>query len=325
MKRVHLLPNLLTLGNAFCGLLALSKGIDALAYQGADPLVFHRKLEVACALVFAGMVFDVLDGFAARLTRSSSAFGAQLDSFADALTFGVVPALLAKILVEHETPDGSFGTSRVHFLAAAAFALMAILRLVRFNLEADAKAPSVPSAARVAGAAGFGGVADADDDSEELDPTPPVRRRKDDFSGLPSPVAAGAVASLVWLYLILSQPELESNEGTATPTRRFLQLIDYAPADFQGLLTWLPGVCVFVLPLLGLLMVSHVRYPHLANLLAPKRRSFFSLVAIVFAAFLLYLAPVPVLVVCFWSFVAAGLVKWVRAKGRGERVPVFED
>jgi phosphatidylserine synthase len=82
---------------------------------------------------------------------------------------------------------------------------------------------------------------------------------------------------------------------------------------------------VFVLPLLGLLMVSHVRYPHLANLLAPKRRSFFSLVAIVFAAFLLYLAPVPVLVVCFWSFVAAGLVKWVRAKGRGERVPVFED
>jgi CDP-diacylglycerol--serine O-phosphatidyltransferase len=324
VKRIHLLPNLLTLGNAFCGLLALAKGIDALAYQGVDPLVFHRKMEVACALVFGGMVFDVLDGFAARLTRSASAFGAQLDSFADALTFGVVPALLAKILIEHETPDGSFGTSRVHFLAAAAFALMAILRLVRFNLEADSKAPTVPSVARVAGAAGFGGVA-VESDEDDLGSAPPVRRRKADFSGLPSPVAAGAVASLVWLYLILSRPELETSEGTATPTRRFLQLVDYSPDQYRWLLDWLPGVCVLVLPLLGLLMVSHVRYPHLANLLAPKRRSFFSLVAIVFAAFLLYLAPVPVLALCFWSFVAAGLVKWLAAVRRGERAAVFED
>jgi len=325
VKRIHLLPNVLTLGNAFCGLLALAKGIDALAYAGPDPLVFYQKMEVACALVFAGMVFDVLDGFAARLTRTTSAFGAQLDSFADALSFGVVPAMLAKILVEHENPDGAFGTSRVHFLAAAAFALMAILRLVRFNLESSAgpRVAAAPSVAALASAAGAAGAAPIDDD--ELDELPPPKRRKDDFSGLPSPVAAGAVASLVWLYLILARPELETSEGTATPTRRFLQLVDYAPAEWAGLLEWLPRLGILMLPLLGLLMVSHVRYPHLANMVAARKRSFFALVATVFGAFLLYLAPVPVLAVCFHAFVLSGLVRFVVARRRGERTPVFED
>lgn len=295
MKRVHLLPNLLTLANAFCGLLALAKGIDALAYSGEDALLFYRKMETACALVFTGMVFDVLDGFAARLTRSESAFGAQLDSFADALTFGICPALLAKILIEHEEVlHGSFGTARVHFLAAAAFALMAILRLVRFNL---------------------------DDASEQVGPDPRPReegapRRKDDFSGLPSPAAAGAVASTIWLYLILAKPALEASEGTPTPTRRIFQGLDYDPAEWIGVLEWLPRLALVVLPLLGLLMVSHVRYPHLANLVSLERLSFFQLVAIVFAALLLYLAPVPVLFLTFNGFVLSGLVGALRRRSR---------
>ncbi|QDU84645.1 CDP-alcohol phosphatidyltransferase [Planctomycetes bacterium Pla163] len=303
MKRVHLLPNILTLANAFCGLLALAKGIDALAHSGGDPLLFYRKVEVACALIFTGMVFDVLDGFAARLTRSASAFGAQLDSFADALTFGVAPALLAKILIEHEEAlHGSFGNARVHFLAAAAFALMAILRLVRFNLEdsatRDGRALPVPS---------------ADDEADTASDGPPPRaRRKDDFSGLPSPAAAGAVASIIWLYLILAHPELEANEGTPTPTRRFLQGIDYDPTAVAGLLEWMPRVALMVLPLLGLLMVTHVRYPHFANLISFDRLSFFQLVGIVFAAFLLYLAPVPVLFLAFNGFVVLGLFARLR-------------
>lgn len=312
VKRVHLLPNILTLANAFCGLLALAKGIDALAYSGSDPLLFYRKLEVACALIFTGMVFDVLDGFAARLTRSASAFGAQLDSFADALTFGVAPALLAKILVEHEEAlHGSFGTSRVHFLAAAAFALMAILRLVRFNLEdsasRDGRALPLPA---------------ADDDVAQVDPArsgdaPPRARRKDDFSGLPSPAAAGAVASIIWLYLILAHPELEANEGTPTPTRRFLQGIDYDSSAVAGLLEWMPRLAVIALPILGLLMVSHVRYPHFANLISLDRLSFFQLVGIVFGAFLLYLAPVPVLFLVFNGFVVLGLFSRLRGRSNG--------
>lgn len=307
MKRVHLLPNLLTLANAFCGLLALAKGIDALAYTGDDQLLFYRKMETACVLIFAGMVFDVLDGFAARLTHSESAFGAQLDSFADALTFGICPALLAKILIEHEESlHGSFGTSRVHFLAAAAFALMAILRLVRFNLD-DASARVAPEVSSD-GSDGFDDVAEEDDDPAVAAEPRPRRRRKDDFSGLPSPAAAGAVASTIWLYLILVQPDLERSEGTPTPTRQFMQGIEYDPATFGGLLEWLPRLALMGLPILGLLMVSHVRYPHLANLMSFERLPFFQLVGLVFAALLLYLLPVPVLFVVFNGFVLVGLV-----------------
>jgi len=137
-NRIHLLPNLITLGNAFCGLLALAKAIDALTLSADDPTVFYRKMETACFLVFLGMIFDSLDGLVARMVRSSSAFGAQLDSFSDALTFGIVPAMLAKVLIEHEAELSNYaGSPRVHFLAAAIFSLMAILRLVRFTIEPD--------------------------------------------------------------------------------------------------------------------------------------------------------------------------------------------
>ena len=80
VKPVALIPNLLTLANAGCGLLAISKAIDALA---GPPEHFHTKLEAACWLIFLAMVFDALDGKVARLMRSFSDFGAQLDSFAD--------------------------------------------------------------------------------------------------------------------------------------------------------------------------------------------------------------------------------------------------
>src|SRR5688572_15384119 len=135
-RRAQLLPNLITLGNAFCGLLALSKAIDALTLSASAPMVFYEKMEAACFLVFLGMVFDALDGLVARMTGGGSAFGAQLDSFSDALTFGAVPALMTKVLIEHESPPTP-GNARLHFLAAATFALMAILRLVRYNLEPE--------------------------------------------------------------------------------------------------------------------------------------------------------------------------------------------
>ena len=117
MKPVSMLPNLLTLANCGCGLLAISKGIDALAYTGKDEILFYLKMETACSLIFLGMVFDVLDGKVARITDSFSDFGAQLDSFADALTFGVAPAILAKVLMEHE----GLLPPRLHFFAAASF------------------------------------------------------------------------------------------------------------------------------------------------------------------------------------------------------------
>jgi CDP-diacylglycerol--serine O-phosphatidyltransferase len=287
VKSVLVLPNLITLANAFCGLLALAKATDALTLSGTDPMVFYHKMETACFLIFLGMVFDSLDGLVARMTRSFTDFGAQLDSFADALTFGVAPALLAKVLVEHESAlTGYVGNSRLHFLAGASFSLMAILRLVRFNLETD-----------------------HDHESHRF------------FRGLPSPAAAGTVASTCWLYLILRRPELEQVEGTPTPMHRLLGWMH--DVNWTPFLDWIPVLLVAMLPLLGLLMVRRVRYLHVTSYLFGGRSQFFTLVGIVFAGFLFYLAPVPFLFVLFTGFVVSGILvpRFLRADvpGAGKR------
>ena len=270
MRRVQLLPNLITLANAFCGLLALAKGIDALALSEGDPALFYRKMETACFLVFLGMIFDSLDGAVARLTRGHSAFGAQLDSFSDALTFGVAPAMLVKILMEFESrASGDPSGARLHFLAAASFALMAILRLVRFNLET------------------------ADDDEHK------------GFRGLPSPAAAGAIASTIWLYLILRRPELEHVEGTPTPFHRLLSWME--TVDWVPILDRVPGALVLLLPLFGLLMVTRLPYGHVVTRLIGKGQ-FFVLPATVFLVFLFLTAPVPFLFLAFNGYAFFGLL-----------------
>lgn len=273
MRDVIALPNLLTLANAFCGLLAISKGIDALALGPQAPAVFYAKMEAAGWLIFLGMVFDALDGKVARWTGGTSEFGAQLDSFADALTFGCAPALLAKALIEHEGPlVGYNGNPRVHFLCAAAFSLMAILRLVRFNLETEPDAESHRS-----------------------------------FKGLPSPAAAGAVASALLLYVVARRPELESESGTPTPVGHLLHLargVDFSPPWW-----YLPCLAV-LLPVLGFLMVSRVRYTHMASALT-RRGPFLALVYLVFGTFLLWLAPIPILFVAFHGFFLIGLARAV--------------
>jgi CDP-diacylglycerol--serine O-phosphatidyltransferase len=275
MKPIAMLPNLLTLANGACGLLALSKSIDALAWHDQDPGVFYEKMEAACFLIFLAMVFDGLDGWVARLTHSYSDFGGQLDSLADVVTFGVAPAIMAKALFEHEeTAAGFLASPRLHFAAAGCYSLMAMLRLARFNLESDHEASAHA-----------------------------------EFRGLPSPAAAGAVASTIWIYLILSRPELELAEGTPTPLGRVMGWT--RDVDWEPLLTWVPVWLTLALPMIGLLMVSRVRYVHPAGNLTNERSNFFALVTIVFVALGLYLAPVPLLYVAFNGFVLYGVVRWL--------------
>lgn len=81
---------MLTLGNVLCGFVAIfwaSLPADADFPFNWTPLTF------AAMAIFAGMVFDGFDGRVARLTNSTSAFGAQLDSMADMVTFGLAPPL----------------------------------------------------------------------------------------------------------------------------------------------------------------------------------------------------------------------------------------
>ncbi len=269
MKRVSVLPNLLTLANAACGLLALSKAIDALAQAGVSPDRFDRLLEQGCWLIFLAMVFDALDGRVARMTDSMSDFGAQLDSFADAITFGVAPGLLAKVLIEGA--GRGLIHPRVSFLAAAAFSLMAVLRLARFNLETEHEA-----------------------DQHRM------------FHGLPSPAAAATIVAMILMYLSLGSAIEVGAAGDPTLVGRG---VEFLPLWLrEGLREALLPAILIALPLLGLLMVSRVPYPHAASALFQRRAGFNQLVRISFVAGGLYLAPVPVLFFIGIGYVLRGIL-----------------
>jgi len=116
-KGVYILPNLITMGNMFCGFFAIVS-----AFNGA----FFR----AAVAILIAAVMDGLDGKVARLTNTSSRFGMEFDSLADLVSFGVAPAIL--IYAWALKPFGRFG-----WAAAFLFAVCGAMRLARFNVQAD--------------------------------------------------------------------------------------------------------------------------------------------------------------------------------------------
>jgi CDP-diacylglycerol--serine O-phosphatidyltransferase len=112
-----LVPNLITL-------LALCAGLTAIR------LAFEEKLEWAvAAIVFAAML-DGIDGRVARMLKGTSKFGAELDSLADFVNFGVAPALMLYFWGLHELGHAGW-------IAAMVFAISTGLRLARFNVMID--------------------------------------------------------------------------------------------------------------------------------------------------------------------------------------------
>src|SRR5688500_16955842 len=96
-RMLRVLPSLFTLGNLLCGFAAVFNA--SRIGRDADGSAGVPHLAIAAGLVFAGMVFDALDGRIARLTRQTSDLGEQLDSMADMVTFGVAPAFMVIQLV----------------------------------------------------------------------------------------------------------------------------------------------------------------------------------------------------------------------------------
>jgi CDP-diacylglycerol--serine O-phosphatidyltransferase len=130
--RPQVLPAILTLGNLFCGFLAIAKAADALAEPEAAKAL--DLLAYAGWLVFLGMIFDALDGYVARLSGGTSAMGVVLDSLADVVTFGAAPAFLAKCIAEG---PGAMGDHKMTLYFSVFFALMAALRLARYSAHAE--------------------------------------------------------------------------------------------------------------------------------------------------------------------------------------------
>lgn len=114
LRTAHLLPSLFTSGNIACGIASILLSSDS-------------KFELAGWLILAGCMFDVLDGRVAKLFRTCSDFGVQLDSLADAITFGIAPAVLCRSMLYEPH-------SRLGFSLAILYGLCTALRLARYNL-----------------------------------------------------------------------------------------------------------------------------------------------------------------------------------------------
>ncbi|MBP8129334.1 MAG: CDP-diacylglycerol--serine O-phosphatidyltransferase [Candidatus Hydrogenedentes bacterium] len=118
-----------------------------------------NEYERAAYLILTAIIFDMLDGTVARLTRSVSEFGKQLDSLCDLVSFGVAPAVLVfAVYLQHAPKEGSF-VGKTGAFVAIIYVICAALRLARFNVyQAD---------------------------------------RRESFVGLPSPAAGATVAAFV--------------------------------------------------------------------------------------------------------------------------------
>ena len=175
-RGMFLLPSLFTCGNIAAGFFSITETIRSISGDA------HTHLDWAAIAILFAIPFDTLDGRIARMTNTTSEFGKELDSLADAITFGMAPALLALIWGFHFLPDSISPQLLEHLRQAGAFICFLFLiggvsRLARFNISHDAQ------------------------------PTNPGRPGRKYFVGMPIPAAAGFLASTVHLcygYPVLS-------------------------------------------------------------------------------------------------------------------------
>ena len=141
--RKSIIPNMFTMGNMLMGFVSILFSAKYVA-----PFGNHEYLVIAGFLIFVGAVFDASDGAVARALKVESEIGMQLDSFADAVTYGIAPGVLAYQAALHELPELFFGISS-GVVAAAIFPVCAVYRLARFNIEEGGKGfkglPSPPA------------------------------------------------------------------------------------------------------------------------------------------------------------------------------------
>lgn len=234
-KLMFVLPNLFTVTSIFCGFYAIT-----LCTGEAGPVQFYQ----AALAIFFAMFFDGFDGRVARLTKTQSDFGMQLDSLADVMSFGVAPALL--VYKWALAPMGFLG-----LFISFAFAACGAMRLARFNVLAQ-RNPH-----------GGGGSF---------------------FVGLPIPLAAGVLVSLIISHHVAAQGE-PLNEGARVP------------------------VAVAVLAL-ALLMVSTVRYRTFKDARPSKKTALvFTGMAVVGGVIARQFHPAWVLVAYCLAYLVMGLVE----------------
>jgi CDP-diacylglycerol---serine O-phosphatidyltransferase len=166
-KGMYILPSLFTAANIGAGYFAITETL-----QGTVADSWH--FDLAAKAIGVAVVADGLDGFIARLTRTTSDFGREFDSLADVITFGVAPALLAwmwgfRWLPEFNHPDLRARMIHLGVMATFLFLVAGASRLARFNIQLNPQ------------------------------PSNPGRPGKKYFVGMPIPAGAAVIASTIHL------------------------------------------------------------------------------------------------------------------------------
>jgi len=184
-SRIYFLPNLMTAGNLFCGFMAVINCIQARLAEAAPDSLYLGSMpsdhyRMAVWFILGAAAFDMLDGRLARMGGRESLFGAEFDSLADIISFGIAPALLMFFFIISPT-QGIMWFRNVGWFVGFLYLLCAAIRLARFNVITN------PLLHR--------------DTSEQ----------SKDFVGLPVPAAAGTVAALVLFLLQLAAADKTLN------------------------------------------------------------------------------------------------------------------
>ena len=253
-KMFAVLPTLLTLGNAACGF----GSITFAAKVGPEPTEGFDPLFISAMLIFLAMIFDMLDGSAARWAKQTSDFGAQLDSLCDSISCGIAPAFL---MLQFSRAYHA----RLMWVIAALYVICAVLRLARFNVETE------------------------EDDTHEF------------FSGLPSPAAAGTVASFPIAQFGLNKLLDPTIDTTAQQVAQWL---------IPAMKVSLPFATLIV----ACLMVSRIRYNHVFNQLFHGQRGRQHVIQLVFTVAVVYMVremAVP-LIFGYYAFASPLRAFWTK-------------
>jgi CDP-diacylglycerol--serine O-phosphatidyltransferase len=173
-RGLYILPSLFTSGNIAAGYYAITQSLQGSVQE-------PRHFDYAALAIGFAIPFDAIDGRIARMTKTTSEFGKELDSLADVITFGVAPSLLAFTWGFHTLPTAMDPALRQRVVQWGAFVCFLFLlcgagRLARFNI----------SVAPV--------------------PTNPGRPGRKYFVGMPIPAAAGVIAAVVHFFLGVPVP-----------------------------------------------------------------------------------------------------------------------
>ena len=173
-KGVYLIPSVFTAANIGMGFFAVMAGVRAFQLIGSgtqsDLLLAAGYLDNAAKAIGWALLFDMLDGRIARMTKTTTEIGVQLDSMADIVTFGLAPAVLAYVWGYGATLQEGSGLHSLAWFLSFMYLMCGGFRLARFNVQA--------SRPRIL--------------AEGL-----IKTDKKNFVGLPIPVAGGLIAAII--------------------------------------------------------------------------------------------------------------------------------